>query len=177
MKRTTLKTSLFGLVLLAMSACGEGGDCGSAGDGNFLDGSFCEFADGLDFDATEVALFPSANTLSIQYGVRDGEDVSARLDIQVIAGNLQLESGTNWSVESGTLFVRRRSGSAQTFQNVSLVGGAGITLDQYGGIGQRCRGSVDFLISSQGSGGTRETTLTGEFNVRSVVDGEAGLGG
>lgn len=177
MSITKIKTSFLGLSLLALTACGESGDCGSAGDGNFLDGSFCEFADGLDFEATEVALFPTANTLSIQYGVEDGDDVSARLDIQIIAGNLQLESGTNWSVESGTLFVRRRSGSAQTFQNVSLVGGSGVTLEQYGGIGERCRGSVDFLISSQGSGGTRETTLTGEFNVGAVVDGEAGLGG
>jgi len=171
------KTSLLGLGLVALSACGESGDCGSAGDGNFLDGSFCEFADGLDFDATEVQLFQSANTLSIQYGVRDGDDVSARLDIQIIAGELQLESGTNWSVDSGTLFVRRRTGSSQTFQDVTLVGGAGVTLDQFSGVGNRCRGDIDFLIRSEGSGGARETTLTGEFNVSSVVDGEAGLGG
>ncbi len=172
-----LRISLLGIGLLSLNACGESGDCGSAGDGNFLDGSFCEFADGLDFDATEAQLFESANTLSIQYGVRDGDDVSARLDIQIIAGDLQLESGTAWSVDSGTLFVRRRTGASQTFQTVTLVGGAGVTLDEFSGIGGRCRGDVDFLIRSQGSGGTRETTLTGEFNVASVVDGEAGLGG
>lgn len=169
------RTLLTPILLLAAACGGDDGpkQCGEEGGDNFLDGSFCDTADGLEFEAVEVVFFETANSLQIQYGFAEGDGVAPRLDVQLSAGGLML-SGGNTAYGPELLSVRRFTGSSATPQSLPLSSSSqGVVLERFDGAGEECRGRIEFLIDS----GTRQSTLRGAFRVSSVVDGDALFGG
>lgn len=155
---------------LALSGCGEEGDCPESVGGNSIDGSYCAFAD-LEFDSVRVALFEQSNALDIRYGLGSGANFSTRFSV-IATGNITFEAGRTIPGEFLTIRAVPSGGTQLGAVDIDPER-SNLVLEGYGGIGSRASGDINLLIELRNASGGRAVTFDGTFE-GTVVDGEAG---